>query len=415
MTSNTNQPTSTAADARKARGRGKAVALVSEETPGEAGAAPIRTEPGLVHLPSGRWQVKLSAVDPLTGARIQRLKTFDRKLDAKKWRTETLASIEANAYVAPTVTTFDALADEWLAVKASDVRSVTHAGYTNALRRARLAFGKVKVQQLRQSHVQALVDSMADDGLARGSVRLALYCVRSILTSAVTTRLVPTNVALAVKVPKRAAPPVAREHLPAADAATITAHVVGHRLEGVWLLTLSGLRRSEVMAVTWADLDLEAGELTISKGRVELAKAKGGTETNEPKATRSRRTLPLPAPVLAGLRRTRAIRAQERLALGLGWDDSALLAVDATQTQIRPQHFSHLWLAMLAELGIPRVTLHGARHGSVSRMLDSGVPVHVVASWHGHDPSMTLSVYAHSSREGKVAAGEASFAFGAQA
>jgi site-specific recombinase XerD len=51
------------------------------------------------------------------------------------------------------------------------------------------------------------------------------------------------------------------------------------------------------------------------------------------------------------------------------------------------------------------VTLHGARHGSATRMLSAGVPVQVVAARHGHDPTITLSAYAHSDRGGLRAAG----------
>jgi integrase len=43
--------------------------------------------------------------------------------------------------------------------------------------------------------------------------------------------------------------------------------------------------------------------------------------------------------------------------------------------------------------GLRRIHLKGLRNTSVSLMLTSGIPVHVVAAWHGHDPAVSLSIY----------------------
>ena len=65
-----------------------------------------------------------------------------------------------------------------------------------------------------------------------------------------------------------------------------------HRLYACWLLTCYGLRRSEVLGLRWSAVDLDAGMLSVRRGRVAV-----GTETVEgaPKSRRSRRDLPLPA------------------------------------------------------------------------------------------------------------------------
>ncbi len=40
--------------------------------------------------------------------------------------------------------------------------------------------------------------------------------------------------------------------------------------EALWLLSLAGLRRSEVLGLKWSDLDLEERTLTVQRGRVEI-------------------------------------------------------------------------------------------------------------------------------------------------
>jgi hypothetical protein len=42
-------------------------------------------------------------------------------------------------------------------------------------------------------------------------------------------------------------------------------------------------------------------------------------------------------------------------------------------------------------------------------MLAGGMPVHVVAAWHGHDPAVSLSIYSHAQRDDLRAAGAALF------
>ena len=48
---------------------------------------------------------------------------------------------------------------------------------------------------------------------------------------------------------------------------------------------------------------------------------------------------------------------------------------------------------MRERAGLRRIHLKGLRNTSVSLMLSSGIPVHIVAGWHGHDPAVSLSIY----------------------
>ena len=56
-----------------------------------------------------------------------------------------------------------------------------------------------------------------------------------------------------------------------------------------------------------------------------------------------------------------------------------------------------------------RIHLKGLRNTSVSLMLAGGMPVHVVAAWHGHDPVVSLSIYSDAQRDDLRAAGAALF------
>lgn len=73
----------------------------------------------------------------------------------------------------------------------------------------------------------------------------------------------------------------------AAEAAQFRAHVLTDRLAAAWLLSLAGLRRSEVLGLRWEDVDLNAGLVRIKRARVAVTPARDAVD--EPKSEQSRR------------------------------------------------------------------------------------------------------------------------------
>lgn len=184
-------------------------------------------------------------------------------------------------------------------------------------------------------------------------------------------------------------------------------HVRGQRLYACWLLTVCGLRRSEVLGLTRDAVDYDAGTVAIVQGRVAVDSLE--TAIGDPKSARSRRTLPVPADVLAALRAFKAVHASERLALGPDYPDSGLVAVHEDGEPIRHEWYGDEFKRQARAAGIPTIRLQDARHSSVSLMLDAGIPVAAVAKWHGHDPAVTLRVYGHVYDDTLKSAGAALF------
>ena len=84
----------------------------------------------------------------------------------------------------------------------------------------------------------------------------------------------------------------------------------GDRLEAVYVVAmLLGLRPGETLGLHWADVDLDAGTLSV---RVGLQRIEGRLQLVEPKTARSRRHVPLPTLVLTALRAHRTRQLEER-------------------------------------------------------------------------------------------------------
>ncbi|MET9216228.1 MULTISPECIES: tyrosine-type recombinase/integrase [unclassified Nocardia] len=160
------------------------------------------------------------------------------------------------------------------------------------------------------------------------------------------------------------------------------------------------MRRSEVLAMRWTRFDDEA--LRVRRGRVAVGRE---VEEGNPKSGRSRRDLPPPADLADALRALKTAQKAECLALGIPWSDDRLIAVHADGTPVRPEWYSDEFQRISKRAGLRRIQLKGLRNTSVSLMLALGIPVHIVAAWHGHDPAVSLSIYSDAQPEDLRAAG----------
>lgn len=86
-----------------------------------------------------------------------------------------------------------------------------------------------------------------------------------------------------------------------------------------------------------------------------------------------------------------------------------LLSVDEPGDPIRPEWHSDEWRRACKRAGVEPVTLHAARHTSVSLMRDVRLPDHDVAEWHRHDGAVMRRPYSHAWGEGLRTAGTAFF------
>lgn len=231
-------------------------------------------------------------------------------------------------------------------------------------------------------------------GVKPGTVRATLKTFTAVVQSHVDQGVLPRNVIALVERPGdqysgdgAQAAEAANAWAPA-EVAAFRESVTEHRLAACWLLSCYGLRRSEVLGLRWEDIDGDT--VRIRRGRVAL-----GAESVDglPKSRRSRRDLPMPAELAGALRILKTAQQREALALGVGWSDDRHIAVHEDGEPLRPEWYSDEFHRLRERAGLRRIKLHGLRNSSVSAMLSSGIPVHVVAAWHGHDPAMSLSIY----------------------
>jgi integrase len=160
------------------------------------------------------------------------------------------------------------------------------------------------------------------------------------------------------------------------------------------LAIFAGLRRGEVLALRWGDVDFDLKTVAV-KAAIEETKA-GGIVFKTPKSKAGIREVPLPWIVAEALRDYRGRQLEQRLALRAGkLTGDVLLFARPDGGPQSPHTLSADWRKVAARIGIG-VTFHGLRHCYVSMLIDGGVDVVKVSKLIGHaSPTMTLDVYAH--------------------
>ncbi|MGF6885923.1 integrase [Nocardia sp. GAS34] len=239
-------------------------------------------------------------------------------------------------------------------------------------------------------------------GVAARTVTTMLIQLTAALDDAVKQGLVTRNVARLVKRPEFTDTEMqvwTRE-----QSREFREHVREHRLFALFLLSLCGLRRSEIMGLRWSRI--EGNTLHVRRGRVAIGK---DVEEGDPKSWRSRRSLPLPDDVVKALARFKVAQKAEALAFEASWSDECLIAVHEDGSPIRPEWYTDEFQRQTKAAGLPVIRLHDARHTAATILLDSGAAVSAVAKWLGHDPAVLLRVYGHVYDEALESAGTALF------
>ncbi|MFF4285967.1 tyrosine recombinase XerC [Streptomyces sp. NPDC001633] len=196
---------------------------------------------------------------------------------------------------------------------------------------------------------------------SRRVVQAARDALRAALTHAVTEEEIGKNVAALVKVPK----PRRRRIKPwsAAEASRFLADAVAREdpLFAAWVLVLClGLRRGEVLGLTWKSVDFEAGVLYVDH---QIQRAGRQILHRETKTEESDDFLPLPALCLKALRMRRAQQIGDRKAAGDLWQGSHdLIFTTKYGTPIEPGNLTRMFALRARRAGLRVIPLRNTRH-----------------------------------------------------
>jgi integrase len=230
--------------------------------------------------------------------------------------------------------------------------------------------------------------------LAARTVGHAHRVLHKALAQAAATEIITRNVAAIVAPPKVESTEI--EILSAGQVADVLKRLEGMPIYPIVAVALAtGMRRGEILALRWQDIDLEADRLRVEQS-LEQTKA-GGLRFKSPKTRAGRRSIALPPQTVAVLRDHRRRQLELRLALGAGkLPADALVFARYDGSPRSPRALSKEWSRLVSTRGLPLVTFHALRHSHASALIASGLDVLTISRRLGHgSPAITLGVYGH--------------------
>ncbi|MGV9313431.1 site-specific integrase [Streptomyces sp. NPDC003691] len=229
---------------------------------------------------------------------------------------------------------------------------------------------------------------------SRRTVQDTRAVLRSALTNAVTEELLSKNVAALVKV--RSARRTKRRPWSVEEARQFleSARSSGDALYPAYVLVLVlGLRRGEVLGLTWSNIDLDAGEVTVEK---QLQRIRRRLVHDDAKTESSVATLPVPEIAVTALRLRQQVQAATRQASGDLWAVSDFVFTTRYGAPVEPRNFNRSFAAACARAGVRTIRLHDTRHtcGSLLAALDVHPRVAMQILRHSKI-AVTMEVYTH--------------------
>ena len=342
-----------------------------------------------------KWVVRVDGIDTATGKhRPRQLGTYQSQRSAQA----AARSLRADDRTTERGTV------SWLVrryvASRTDISEKAQEQYAWAIPHIEDGLGAIPLATLDREDVARWIEALAAGGkLSKRSVQICRTVLRAALAEAVDEGLIPRSPAARVGLPRTVAKPVKER-----DTVAWTEQQVDRFLavtaEHRWAIAfrlgvLYGLRRSEVLALRWDDLDTEKQTLRIDES---LVATNEGAAWGNAKNERSRRTIPIDADTMRVFARRRAEQAAERLAAGTEWEDNDLIIATRTGRLVLPRSYDRALATIVDKAGLPRLTSHGLRHTAATHMVQSSSDLgelRAIADLLGHSPEMLMNTYAH--------------------
>jgi integrase len=342
----------------------------------------------------GRWTAACYVLRP-DGTRVRRSVYGKTRKDVADQLAVLIAKTKAGLPLAVESWTLERFAEHWLKhVVGPRLRPSTLSSYRETLHLHILpTLGRTNLRALTPTHVRTLLANKAADGLGARSVQIIHSTLRTMLSEAMREELIERNVATVVRPPS--VERVEVQPWSTEEASRFLAASAHHRLHALFAVGVAlGLRKGELLALRWDDVDLESGVLHVRQNVQRLPEM--GLVFGPPKSNKSRRTIPLPAASAKVLRTHRANQAAEPLALGPAWVDSGLVFTSTVGTVIEPRNLNRFFDELIVKAAVRRIRFHDLRHTCASLLLAQNVPARLVMEILGHSQlAMTTDLYSH--------------------
>jgi integrase len=330
------------------------------------------------------------------GKRRQGHKTVHgSKKEAEASLRAILTSLDTGNYITPTQETVGVFLGRWLNTYAATRTTVrTQMAYRSIIR-AYLSptLGSTALAALKPEHIQGVYSALLARDLSPQTVLHAHRVLHRALASAVKEGSISRNVCDSVDAPKA----------PKREMSTLDVDGIQRLFEAAedspcrdafYVALYTGVRRSELLALQWNNIDLVNNRLSVVAG-LHFITGKG-LVLLPTKTKRSRRAVTFTQEVTDVFRAIQGAQLVSKAELGEIWQDTGFVFTKPDGTPMDPARVTRAFAAVMKKAGISGVRLHDLRHTHASLMLIAGVHAKVVSERMGHaNIGITMDTYSH--------------------
>ena len=345
------------------------------------------------------WTITVDLPRDERGRRRQKRFTVEGlKSYAEAKLTQILNEMDKGKPIAEGRVTVGEYLENWLKEVAVNKRPRTSEGYATLVHNHLIPnVGRVQLNKLTGRHLTKMYTSLLEQGLSRNTVHHVHTCLSKALNDSIKAAqpILNWNVCTVVTPPSIGHYEVGIPEIDGIRQILETAKETPY-FAVLHLSANTGLRRSEVLALTWNDCDLEREILTITKS---LQRLKGRGLVVEPtKSRHSRRGIALDARTIEVLREHHGQQMLYKMKLGVEWNDGELMFPSPFGGYLDPATLTRNWEKLARKAGYPGLRLHDLRHSQASGLFRTGVHALVVKERLGHaSAAFTVDTYGHTS------------------
>ena len=349
----------------------------------------------------GHYAIILDLIDT-TGKRRRKWHSFaGTKREAQIECARLIAAKQGGTYLEPSKTTLKQFLEKWLEHIKPNVAPRSHQRYEElALKNIAPLLGDVilnKLQpiQISGAYAKAVASGRRDGkgGLSARTVHHMHRVLRAALGQAVKWNLLIKNPCDMLE--RKDRPKIERKPVAVMDA-TDTVKMLEAARGTRWFIpmllgSMCGIRRGEIVALRWGNVNFETGQLAVSHS---IEQTKKGCREKETKGSKCR-TVAMPSLLIDELKAWRAQQAQELLRLGIRPDGDTRIVTKLDGSSPNPQSLTDVVSRFMRAQG-STLRLHGLRHSHASHLLAENVHPKIVQERLGHHSiSVTMDTYSH--------------------
>lgn len=285
--------------------------------------------------------------------------------------------------------------------------------YRNYIKGSEIA--NIPLYKFKLNNLQAYYNRLSDNGKSPSIIKTINEKLKSSMIDAEKNGYIEKNYCQLVNLPKEKRKEKKIEVFSVDQQNDFLEIIKGHEFEILFLLALgTGLRRGELLALRWSDIDFENKTINVDSN-IQQAYIFEDEETKrlekieqEPKTINSFRTVPIPSKVLDKLQEHKQKQEQYKLTFQERYIDNDFVICDKYGKALDVKRPTRMFYSIQKKMGIPedeKIKFHGLRKTYATRLFEKEVPPKTVQMLLGHSEiSITLDIYTQVMENKKVEA-----------